>query len=283
VRRYNCNILNAPDLQTAFFDFKPELVVHLAARTDLDEKENLQGYATNIQGTENLLAAVKACPSVQRVIYTSSQLVCRVGVIPKSALEYCPDTLYGESKVISEKLIVESQGVQREWLIVRPTTVWGPDMSDHYRTFLRMIKQGRYFHVGRAPLYKSYGYVGNIAHQYIKLLGAQADKAHGRTLYLADYQPIDLIKWADAIQRAFGAPRIRTIPRRAAQSSAKIGDMLNLLGWRSFPLNSFRLRNVLTQYVFDMTETERLCESLPYNLEEGVSRMVAWFESMESV
>src|SRR5450631_2815319 len=95
-----CNILDAARLNEGVQKFSPDAVVHLAARIDIDPKANLAGYAANIQGVQNLIAAIRLTPSIKRAIWTSSQLVCRVGHVPRSDTDYTADTLYGESKVL---------------------------------------------------------------------------------------------------------------------------------------------------------------------------------------
>lgn len=121
----DCDILDYSRLEEIFCRALPERLVHLAARTDLDETESVAGYVANIQGIRNVLQAVEKAGSVRRAIYTSSQLVCRVGYIPENTQDYCPNTLYGESKVLTEKLVSELDGGRTEWCIARPTTVWG--------------------------------------------------------------------------------------------------------------------------------------------------------------
>jgi hypothetical protein len=138
-----------------------------------------------------------------------------------------------------------------------------------------MIMDGRYVHVGRRPLIKSYGYVGNTVHQLIRLLAVPATAIHGKTLYLADYQPLSLRAWADQLQRELGARPIRTIPLVAAQAVARVGDGLNRVGVTRFPFNSFRLRNVLTEYRFDLSPTEAITGPLPWTMPDGVRALVA--------
>jgi len=272
-----CDLLDAGGLAAAFSRWRPEAVAHLGARIDLDEKRDLAGYAANIDGVRNVLQAIRATPAVGRTIFTSSQLVCRVGYVPQSDTDYAPTTLYGESKVLTEKLVRESDGAGTTWCLVRPTTVWGPGMSAHYQRFIRMIERGRYFHIGRRPLLKSYGYVGNVVHQYARLLTAPADVIRGKTFYLADDPPLSLRAWADGIQRALGAPPIRTIPEGLAHILARCGDLMNGVGFDRFPFNSFRLNNVLTEYRFDLSETARVCGPPPYTAEAGIAELVAWF------
>ncbi|MBI3434491.1 MAG: NAD(P)-dependent oxidoreductase, partial [Proteobacteria bacterium] len=217
---YRCDLLDADRLTHCVREFAPHAIVHLAARTDLDEKTNLAGYAANIDGVENLIAAVRATPSVRRAIWTSSQLVCKIGYVPRDDTDYNADTLYGQSKIRTERIVRDSDGGGREWCLARPTTVWGPGMSAHYRRFLRMIERGYYFHVGRAPIWKSYSYIGNIAFQYTRLLEAPVDRLQRKTFYLADYEPIDLLAWCDALGRAFGSRAIPHLPRGVAAALA---------------------------------------------------------------
>ncbi|MGT2434906.1 NAD-dependent epimerase/dehydratase family protein [Bradyrhizobium betae] len=273
---YVCDVLDAKRLGAALQDYAADAVVHLAARIDLDEKTDLAGYAANIEGVQNLIAAIANTPSVKRAIWTSSQLVCRVGYVPRHDTDYAATTLYGQSKVLTEQLVRQSDGAGREWCLVRPTTVWGPGMSAHYQRFLRMIQRGRYFHVGHTPLWKSYSYIDNIAFQYHRLLEAPVAQINRKTLYLADYDPIDLLTWSDAFQREFRSRPIPHVPPALARLVAHCGDLVNAAGLRRFPFNSFRLNNVLTQYRFDMRETEAVCGPLPYTMEQGVAETAKW-------
>ena len=227
---YVCDILDAGRLNQAVQEFSPDALVHLAARIDLDEKTNLAGYTANIEGVQNVIAAVRLTPSIRRAIWTSSQLVCRVGYVPRNDTDYTADTLYGQSKVRTEQLVREQDGAGREWCLARPTTVWGPGMSAHYQRFLRMIERGHYFHVGNSPLWKSYSYIENIAFQYLRLLEAPADLVHRKTFYLADYEPIDLLAWSDAFQRAFQSRPIPHMPLGIARMLARCGDAVNAAG-----------------------------------------------------
>jgi GlcNAc-P-P-Und epimerase len=274
-----CDILNVRELGQVLSDCEPKGVVHLAARTDLDGM-NEADYAANIEGVHNLLKAVANTPSVERCIYTSSQLVCRVGYVPKNDQEYCPNTIYGKSKVLTEQITRQHDGGGREWCLVRPTTVWGTGMKPHYQRFFRMVRQGRYFHVGYRPLYKSYSYVGNIVYQYQRLLEASVGEIQRRTFYLADYWPISLRAWVDGFQRELGAKPVATIPEPIAKLAAIAGDVAIAIGVKSFPFNSFRLNNILTEYRCALSDVERICGPLPYTMEQGIKETAAWIRTL---
>ncbi len=267
----------------ALVGLAPEAVLHLAARTDL-EGRTVADYGVNMEGVRHLADAIRSVPSVRRVICTSSQLVCRVGYTPSDETDYAPSTPYGESKVRTEQIWREADGGGHgHWCLVRPTTIWGPGMNPHYLRFFGMIRDGRYFHVGRGPTYKSYGYVGNTVHQYLRLLDADAGAIHRRMFFLADYEPIALEAWAEAFRAALGAPPIRTLPRPVARAAARLGDLINLAGMRGFPFNSFRLNNVLTEYRADLSGTREVCGELPYTMAQGVLATAAWLRELWAV
>ncbi|MEP6573556.1 MAG: NAD(P)-dependent oxidoreductase, partial [Gemmatimonadota bacterium] len=275
-----CNLLDAARTRDVLGRFQPDVVLHLAARTDLDETHDLNGYAANIQGVDNLVRAIRSTPSVCRAICTSSQLVCRIGYVPANDEDYQPSTLYGQSKVETERIWRREDGGGVEWAIVRPTTIWGPGMNPHYLRFFEMIRRGRYFHVSGGPRRKSYGFVGNTVHEYLRLLAATPEQLHGRMFFLADYEPITIEGWAEAFGRALGAPRIRTLPLGAARIAAAAGDLLNLIGLRRFPFNSFRLGNVITQYLVNVAPTRQVCGPLPFTMEQGVDLTATWLRAV---
>jgi len=270
-----CDLLDASRLKKIITDFSPTHVVHLAAKTGLDEKK-LSDFATNTEGIENLLLALKEAPSVERVIFTSSLLVCRMGYIPKHDTDYQPTMLYGQSKVEGEKIVRAAENLPYAWTIIRPISIWGPWGEEPYKNFFKAIAQGWYFHIGSGHYQRSLGYVGNAVHQIHQILLAPREKIDGKTMYVADDQPADLYDMANIIRQAVGARNIYHVPLWVAKSGAKFGDICKAAGWRNVPLTSFRLNNILTEYVFDMWPIMEVSGPLPYNLKTGVELTVQW-------
>ena len=120
-------------------DFQPEYVIHLAARTDLNGK-TLQDYNANMQGVTNLLDALEQVKDLKRVVFASSMYVCEPGYMPKDFEDYAPHTLYGESKVETEKRIKE-RNPEYTWSIIRPTSIWGPWFGEPYNKFFHIVFQ----------------------------------------------------------------------------------------------------------------------------------------------
>jgi GlcNAc-P-P-Und epimerase len=268
------NLGDADALAALLRDFRPAYVVHLAARTDLDGK-TLADYDANITGVRNMIAAIRAAGTVERVVFASSRYVHRTEVFPAREDEYSPFTAYGESKVETER-IVRSGALDVPWALVRPTSIWGPWFRVPYRMFFDTVRKGVYVHPRGRRISKSYGYVGNVVHQIRQFLAVDAAKVNRRTLYVSDDRNMDVLEFAQIIQRAWGARPIRQVPLALMKSLALAGDALKALGMSNPPLTSFRLSNLLTPMNYDMSATIAVAGPSPFSLEQGVQRTVEW-------
>jgi len=256
----------------------------MAARTDLDESRDIKGYAANIDGVANVIEAVRQAGSVQRTVFASSRLVFEIGYLPKSETDYRPSTLYGESKIKGELLVRQAANSFGPWVIVRPTSIWGPwfDVPVPYKRFFTLIAKNLYVHPGQRNPRKSFGYVGNMVYQIERILEAPVEKVNGKTLWLCDYPPLRLRDWADEIQSAVGARPIRTVPLLLLRVAAAAGDTARMLGWQNPPLTRFRLNNMITEMVYDTSELERIVGPLPYSAEQGIAVTVDWLRNHDS-
>lgn len=273
------DITDGKALSDALKTLQPEAVVNLAARTDVSRDPVVQ-YHANIEGVVNLLRAAQAAGTVRRVLWVSTQLVSRVGRIPKHETDFDPDTSYGESKVIGERVVRGMEGGGMEWAILRPTTVWGPEMSDHYLSLLRYLESRRYFHAGGASVPKSFSYIGNAISQIRSLLIAPAEQVIGQTFYIADYQPIDMRGWCDDLSRALGAPVSPVLPTVLAALLARCGDLLAATVAPGFKFNSFRLRNIMTPYVFNTDNLMAITGALPFDARSAILETVRWYREV---
>ena len=148
--------------------FAPDYVIHLGARTDLNGK-TLQDYDANMGGVSNLLDAIEAAGTVKRAIFASSMYVCEPGYMPKNFEDYAPHTLYGESKVETEKRI-KTANPSYTWSIIRPTSIWGPWFGEPYDKFFHIVLNHMYFHMGKRACRKTYGYVDNAIYQIMSFI-----------------------------------------------------------------------------------------------------------------
>jgi len=272
------DILDREGTVSTFRDFRPQSVLHLAARAECDENTTVEtGYRVNIEGTRNVLEAVGSTPVVERLIITSSQFVCAPGRLPTNDTDYFPETVYGQSKVITEQLTREAS-LPLSWTIIRPTNIWGPWHMRYRREFWRVVQRGVYVHPGRQPVIRCYGYVKNVVHQIQKILQADANVVGGQTFYLGD-RPIDLYDWTNCFSRALTGHNVRVVPRGLLRGLAFFGDIPTCLSGKPFVINSSRFRSMTTDYPTPMERTFQLFGENPHSLEDGVRETVAWLRS----
>lgn len=269
-----CDLLNNQDLRRLFREFGPTHVIHLGARTDLRGKLVFD-YASNVGGVESLMKAVEACDSIERVIYTSSMLVCRPGYNPNSDTHYSPTTAYGESKVVGEQLVRAGMHNKVVWSIARPCSIWGPRFGEPYRHFFDAVLNGRFVRFGSDSVKKTFGYVGNTVYQLMQILQAPSQEVHTKTFYLGDDPPLNAGEWAWHIAALANVNPPKRIPLAAIRLVAKVGDGLDKLGI-TVPMTTFRLNNMTTPNVMDLSPIHSIAPLPPYNLQQGIQRTLEW-------
>jgi nucleoside-diphosphate-sugar epimerase len=271
----NCNLLDVTALKRCFSEFQPTHVVHLAGRTDCFGT-SVDEYAANHVGTQHVAAAIKQTPSVRNAVFTSSQYVVGPGPLPKHDQDFRPHTVYGQSKVLSEKAVREAN-LDCAWVIIRPTNIWGRWHPRYPSEFWRVLKQGRYVHPGGKRVTRCYGYVGNVVDQVLTL-SAEENNAHtGSVLYLGD-PPIDLFEWTNAFSMELTGRPVRVVPRQALKALAKVGDVVVGSGGK-FPIFSSRFRSMTEDYVTPMGPTFEALGPSPISMREGVRETVSWLRS----
>jgi nucleoside-diphosphate-sugar epimerase len=274
------DLLDRRGMTEVFSDFRPDVIFHLGARTDLHGR-TLADYDVNVTGVANVIHATTTLDKQVRTIYASSRLVFAIDHRPAHDFDYRPSTVYGQSKIAGEEIVRERAAPDGNWCIVRPTSIWGPWFGIPYRDFFDAVSSGRYVNVrGHSPR-KTYGFVGNSVHQLISMATAKQEKIGGKVFWLADYSPILLTEWASLISDVMDVRSPRTLPYGAVRAAARIGDALRSLGIKEPPITSFRLANLLTDMVYDTRLTEEVVGPLPFSLEDGVHQTAGWIKNTE--
>lgn len=269
------DMCDATLLKNIIREFQPDYVIHLAARTDLLGKE-LMDYDVNMGGISNLLDALEEVPNLKRAIFASSMYVCEPGYMPKDFEDYAPHTLYGKSKVETEKRI-KDRNPKYTWSIFRPTSIWGPWFGEPYDKFFRIVLNKMYFHMGKRACKKTYGYIDNAIYQIMSILQAPEEKVMRKVFYLGDYEPYDITEWADEIAKCAGI-KIPNIPYFLFVIAGWFGDFLKLFSI-TFPMTSFRLKNMTTNNIHNLDSIKELAPNLPTSRQEGNINTINWIKS----
>ena len=273
------DICNKSEISTLIYKDNPDFIIHLAARTDLNEKTSLEGYKANIVGVRNIMEAAANSNTLKRIIIASSMLVCKLGYTPSGFDDYAPNSLYGESKVHTEKIVKE---YNIDWLIVRPTSIWGPWFGEPYKNFFDLVIKGFYFNIPeKYASTKTYGYVENTCLQIFNLLMSEDLSVKHNYFYLGDIEPINITDWAIRIRKLNNQSNPLTLPKWSLIFAAKVGDFLKLkLGFYKFPMNSFRYNNMTNDNVIkDLKRTVEITQiGADFNLNNEIVKTLDWLK-----
>lgn len=273
----NVDITDYSSFEKACLDFNPDYLIHLAARTDLDGK-TVAEYDANVTGVENLMKIIRELPNLKKAIITSSKFVTRNGYQIKDQFDYCPHTVYGESKVETEKKVWANKPLC-DWCIIRPTSIWGPWFGVPYRNFFDIVMKRMYFHIGNIKCYKTYGYIGNSIYQIEQLLFTETLNEDNKIFYIGDEPAYEINEWADEIAGELGF-NVPTMPVPFVKSLAKLGDFLSLFHIH-FPMQSFRYGNMTNDGINDMSNTYEIAPEIPYSRLEGIKETLKWIRENE--
>jgi len=269
------NLLDESEVNRLIINFLPSHVVHLAARTDLNG-QNMDDYAVNTKGTENLMNALNQHSKPEHVLFASSMLVCRPGYIPTHDLDFSATTVYGKSKVRMEE-IIRAADLKYRWNIIRPTSIWGPWFGTPYKDFFdRVLEKKMYTIGGRPSATKTYGFVLNASFQIEKLLlNSNIDR---QVFYIGDNPALNINEWANVIAIKVYGKKLVAIPYFVFSIAGKVGDLLGYLGI-PFPMTSFRLGNMTTDNILPLANLIKMTGEAPYNLSRAVDITLDWINN----
>ena len=274
-----CDIRDFELLYDCCSKFNPDYIIHLAARTDLIESKNINNYDSNIIGVQNLVRISDKLKSLKKIVYTSSMLVNEVGYRPKFDTDYNPNSLYGRSKVIGEQIVFES--TFKNWVIIRPTSIWGPWFKEPYRNFFNYVLKQKYFSIPKVNCStKTYGFVGNSVKQIFDITFSKNIITNTKIFYIGDYKPLNIFDWSNNISKIAGLKSIKAYPFILFKMGGYFGDFLLKLNI-NFPLTSFRIRNMSTNNIVDLSKTEEITPDLPFQLSESIQITIDWIKNVE--
>ncbi|MGN1375831.1 MAG: NAD-dependent epimerase/dehydratase family protein [Prevotella sp.] len=275
--------LNNPELltrQLSGHDFC--YVIHAAGITKSTDKEKF--LSVNAYGTANLAEAVmKTCSSLKRFVFLSSLSV--MGPVHekepyidiKSSDIAVPNTAYGRSKLVAERMLSETKGLP--YIIIRPTGVYGPREKDYFMMF-KSIKNHMDYVAGYRHQDITFVYVDDV----VQAVFLACEKGNNGSQYaISDGQVYTSTAFSDYIRRELGniwVIRLKA-PLWFLRIVTLIGELVGRATGKISALNNDKY-NILKQRNWRCDITPAINE-LGYTpsvtLEEGVRRTAEWYKS----
>lgn len=274
---HDCDVRDAEGVRRVMAAAEPHYVIHLASDIDVTMK-HLDDYETTVKGTRIVAEAARDQPALRRFIHISTQYVATPGILPKSETDFRPYTVYGEAKAQSEQIVRDV--APRDWLILRPTTIWGPRHPKFGEAIWKYLANGRYLHPlasAERPIMKCYGYVRNTAAQIVAFVEADLSKTPRRVFYLSDGS-IDQDLWVDGFACAFTGKPAKRVPKQVLWALASVGESLRLVGVR-FPMDMGRYFRMTTSAVVEMQPTFDVVGLPLIPMEQALKETIAWLET----
>lgn len=132
----NADITDENQIKEEIFNIRPEIVIHTAAYTEVDncEKNKELTYKVNAMGTENVARACSLCKAV--LIYISTDFVFDGTKKSPYTEKDVPNPIntYGKSKLEGEHQI---QAIHSNHLIIRTSWLYGPHGKNFVDNILR--------------------------------------------------------------------------------------------------------------------------------------------------
>lgn len=163
-----CDITDSKKVASVFTRFRPRIVIHTAAFTDVDgcQKDSKKAYAVNTQGTCNIARNAKSAGSI--VIYLSTDYVFngrKKSPYREEDAAY-PLSIYGTTKLRAEKCIKQ---LVKKHIIIRTSWIFGQGKTGFVDKVLAQAKSSQHLKIV-SDKYTSPTYAVDLAEALAKII-----------------------------------------------------------------------------------------------------------------
>lgn len=240
-------------------------------------------FATNVTGTENIIAACRR-EGVGKLVYTSTPSVVFGALDQEGVDESTPypssyETAYPETKAIAERKVLASNSPELATVALRPHLIWGPGDNHLVPRIIARGRAGKLRKIGRRPCLVDSIYIDNAADAHIRAFERLAPQAAcaGKPYFISNDEPMPVFDLINKILAAAGvSPVTRSIPVPVAVA---VGWMMETVyGVFSIkeepPMTRFVAHQLATSHWFDISAARRDLGYVPsVTIDEGLDRL----------
>jgi nucleoside-diphosphate-sugar epimerase len=137
------DINNGADIISAFYEFRPDVVFHMAAMVSrvTCEYSPVTTIKTNVCGTENVIQLCKQV-GAKLIFFSTSEVYGDIGgTLSEGRTDLKPNNIYGLSKLMSEQLVTYEVVNGLKAIIVRPFMFYHEDetFGNHRSAIIRFV------------------------------------------------------------------------------------------------------------------------------------------------
>ncbi len=256
-----------------------EAVMHLEVKQHVPRPtpaDIAEFEAVNVGGTRDWLVWATRS-NVRRFVHLSTIKAVATGRGPTDEdAPADPSSPYGRTKAQAEQEVRAwaAADPMRTAVILRPAPVYGPGNEANLAAFVRQIIAGKPCLIGRGETRKSIVSRTNLCAAVAFSLEHLGPGCH--VFNVSDPSTPSLAELAAMIAGVAGAPTPKRIPAIVAAVAAPLGDAIESITGRDFPLTSARLRAIQETTIFPCDRLVAAGFRHPQSTSEGIAEMVAW-------
>ncbi len=163
-------------------------------------------YASNVAGTEALLAAARTAPNLHRFLHVSTTDVYGYPLVPGPETDPTRDAglPYNRTKILAEQA-VWSAASDLPVTVVRPATIYGPRGTAFVADIAKLLRARQMAHIDGGAKTGGFLYVDNAAHA---IIAAAHHPATLKEAYnLSDGTGVTWRQYVDALADGLGTPK----------------------------------------------------------------------------
>ncbi len=260
------------------------VVFHVAAKAGVWGRY-ADYHATNVVGTENVIAACRA-EGVPKLVFTSTPSVVHggaglVGVDESTPYPARYEAHYPETKARAERAVLAANDATLATVALRPHLIWGPGDPHLIPRVVARAQAGKLRRVGAAPVTVDVTVVDNAADAHLcaadRLIPGAA--CAGRAYFVTNGEPVELWDFLNRVLAVYGLPPVtRVLPLWRAKLAGRVLEAvyrtLRLPG--EPPLTRFVASQLGTSHWYDITAARRDLGYEPaVSVAEGLRRLAA--------
>jgi nucleoside-diphosphate-sugar epimerase len=252
------DLLNFQDVEQEVLAYQPDIIVHLAARTEVEKSftEQITFSEINYVGSVNLIEAASKLKNLKNFVFAStmevygwqpvSDVVREIGrptVLPafNEDTPPNPNAPYAVAKYAVEKYLEYAhRSLMLPFTAIRQTNSYGRQDNDFFVTeqiITQMLQNPNEIHLGYGEPYRNFIFISDLLDAWIQVINNPQKVNDGKIFTIGPNNPIKISDYADMIAKKLnwqGQIHWNTKPPRPGEIYCLNSDnqlITEVLGW----------------------------------------------------